>query len=206
MSNELGWNPAFDEGVRLLATNNSFSGIRVNLQTPSEYDCSTADSYFNFYLGFNQNPGKNSKGIRIETGISYSIKGWQAFINNDGKESNSSPINVGKGQLIKLELAFNEKGIRLMVGASALNSPASLSNGAPKMIVALHESHRDLQNRKVWFDKAQISCTEVRKIADGKWISPSIAKIAFDKDIIDPKLMDSMTTPYSLSATMNKPK
>ena len=202
MSKEIGWNPLYDEGVRLLAESSGFSGIRVNLQTPTEYDCPSPQSYFNFYLGFNENAGKNP-GRQIETGISYSAQGWQGFINNSGKETASAKLKVEKGALIRLELTIVGKNVRLMIGTTPLSSPFSLSAGAPKMIIALAESHRNLKDRKTWFDKAAMTCTEIR--IGNQWQCPTSDKIAFETKKIDQKLIISTTTAYSVSAVMNKP-
>jgi hypothetical protein len=202
MSNELGWNGLFDEGVRLLAKSNVYSGIRVTLQTPGEYDCSSAESYFNFYLGFNEKPGSNP-GRQIEAGISYSAKGWQSFINNGGSETASQKISVGNGAQIMLELSLSKQNLRLSVAGSVLSDSFPLSSAAPKMIVALHESHQDLKNRKVWFDKVLMNCTHV-KIGE-KWELSSAAKLTFDFTHIDKKLMMATPMNTSLNVTMNKP-
>jgi hypothetical protein len=202
MSKELGWNSLFDEGVRLLAKSNQYSGIRVVLQSPSEYDCPAAESYFNFYLGFNEKPGLNP-GRQIESGISFSAKGWQSFINNGGRETASQKINVEKGAQITLELSLSKQNLRLSVAGSVLSDSFPLFSAAPKIIAALHESHGDLKNRKVWFDKVVMNCTHV-KIGE-KWELTSAAKIAFDFNHIDKKLMIASPMPTSLNVSMKKP-
>ena len=202
MSKELGWNPSFDEGVRLLAKHGGLTGIRVNLLTPSEYNSPAAESYFNFYLGFHQFAGEKS-GQQVESGISYSSKGWQAFINSGGKETASKNITVGKGEMLRLELSFEGKMLKLMVGATPLFSPVNFHSGAPKMVVALHESHLDLSNRNVWFDKAQMICYEIK--IGNQWKSMTSQKIQFVPSIIDKKLINSIITASSIEATMKRP-
>lgn len=202
MSKELGWNSAFDEGVRLLAKTNNFTGIRINLQLPVEYDCAAAESYFNFYLGFNQNSGANP-GKQIESGISFSTKGWQAFINDGGREAASSAMNFDGVSQIKMELSLVNKMLVLNAHGTLLKTSYPLAAAAPKMIIALHESHKDLANRKVWFDKVVMNCTEIG--IGGKWVSFAQSKISFVQSIIDKKLINPIAMPSTLTATMKKP-
>ena len=202
MSKELGWNSAYDEGVRLLAKTNGYTGIRINLQLPGEYACSDAESYFNFYLGFNEKPGFNP-GRQIESGISFSAKGWQSFINDGGREAASSKMNFTGVSQIRMELSLTNKMLTLNAHGTPLKASFPIVSAAPKMIIALHESHKDLANRKVWFDEVVMTCTEV-KVGE-KWVSFPQSKLSFEQSVIDKKLIDSVITPSTLRATMKKP-
>lgn len=190
MSNqkEIGWNPQFDEGVRLISTHSNFSGIRAALKLPTVFRCEAKAAYFNFYLGINFRKFNADAGA-VEAGISYTYKPdplggeirphWRLFVNPPG-----NPVEIQGnlvGSVIGLELDVHHPVASLALGTwdgvaftraqTIVNGNASASAGFVKMVAAIHEDHGATLDRTTFFDHAMFKAVQVRKEGRTDWLN-----------------------------------
>lgn len=179
---EIGWNPIFDEGIRLRATHANFSGLRARLQLPQVYACPTPEGYFNFYLGINFVRNAQEVGA-VEAGISFSFKGgqhqWRYFVNPPG---NPRPTEVAPGSVIVMELDVQDGIASLSVGSFdgisfsghlITQGRANGKAGFVKMVSAIQEFRQDSAKREIWFDEIQFAALQVRKVDRTDWLDIS---------------------------------
>jgi hypothetical protein len=183
---EMGWNPKYDEGMRLISTHSNFSGIRAKLKLPREFNCDVEQAYFNFYLGINfMKSGTEIGGV--EAGVSHTFKPdpqsgvkrahWRLFVNPQG---NPIVAQFYPGDLVTLQLDMNHPTATLSLGSwdgvsfwgrQFVTGNAKGKAGFVKMVAAIHESHGFTLDRTTRFDRATFAALQVRKEGRTDWLN-----------------------------------
>lgn len=199
---ELGWQPLFDEGIRLLAATDDWTGIKAALTLPKEFASPNKESYFNFYLGINGARSTIEAGISYSENVSkYKEAGWHAFINIDGAGTNQ-PISITPGETLIVSLELIKGTAKLAAGKYILPARATtLKSGAPKMCIALHEDKQ--KNRTTWFDQASFACQGVW--SGGKYQLLGQTKAKFRASEINLKQIKANIAATSMTARMPQP-